>query len=447
MGIPQKMSDVVVIGGGVAGLAAAGELARHGFAVTLLEARDRLGGRILTLRPKGWRAPVAAGAEFLHTGNDAIWKLLRKHRIQTKPASACHWFSTSRGIEPIDDITKQIEGVTAKIRPRRMQGWSFADFMSGAAADFSSEDRALATEFVEGFQAAIPEKMSAVALQGETLDTTEQFVLPRGYDRVTAALAADARKAGVKIVLRSPVKEVAWKKGRVTVRAGTTIITARAVVVALPLGVLAAARSERGAVRFEPRLREKEKVIAGMEVGHVIRVTLRFERRRWTGILPRVLKRRGGFGFVHSRIDGVPTWWALSGRPVLTGWVGGPSARQLIGRSRCGIREKALGSLAKILDVATTTLSGAVADFATHNWSRDPFSRGAYSYIAVGGENCSEQLRQPVNATLFFAGEATADGEETGTVHGAPTSGLRAAGEIRAALRKRGSRKRNRRSA
>ena len=79
----------------------------------------------------------------------------------------------------------------------------------------------------------------------------------------------------------------------------------------------------------------------------------------------------------------------------------------------------------------------AVVAWETHNWSRDPFSRGAYSFIVAGQENAAEKLRQPVQDTLFFAGEATADGEEIGTVHGALASGLRAAEEAGAALKKR----------
>ena len=77
-----------------------------------------------------------------------------------------------------------------------------------------------------------------------------------------------------------------------------------------------------------------------------------------------------------------------------------------------------------------------VIAWETHNWSRDPFSRGAYSFISAGHEDAAKTLREPVQDTLFFAGEATADGEEVGTVHGALASGLRAAAEAGNALDK-----------
>ncbi len=432
--MPPSEVDVLVIGGGVAGLAAAGSLARHGHSVTVLEARDRLGGRVQTLRPKRWGAPVEVGAEFLHTGNDAIWELLRKGRIRTRLVPAGHWLFTSRGIEPIDNIDRQLKRVTARIQPRRMRGWSFADFLRDKAGELPGRDAALAAEFVEGFQAAEPEKMSAVAVQGETLDPCEQFMLPGGYSSVPAALAGEARRAGARIRLEMPVKEILWKAGRVRVRAGGRVFVARAGVVTLPLGVLAAPVTQTGAVRFTPRLRDKEKVIARMEVGHVIRITLRFDVRRWGDIVPPVLRPRGGFGFLHSRCDGVPTWWSLGKSPVLTGWCGGPAAQSLTRRLPNTIRDRAIATLAQIFGVTEATLHDALLDYATHNWSRDPFSRGAYSYIAAGQEDASAQLRTPIESTLFFAGEATADGEETGTVHGALTSGLRAADEVARAL-------------
>lgn len=104
-------------------------------------------------------------------------------------------------------------------------------------------------------------------------------------------------------------------------------------------------------------------------------------------------------------------------------------------RSKCGVFEKALSALSSVLGTTKRNLRSAVAAWETHNWSRDPFSRGAYSYVAAGQEKAAEKLRQPVRDTLFFAGEATADGEEAGTVHGAIASGLRAAKEVRVALK------------
>src|SRR5262245_47822524 len=99
-------SDVIIIGGGVAGLAAAAEVGRRGYTVSLLEARDRLGGRVFTIRPRGWRAPVELGAEFVHEGNAAFWRRLRRHRLRARHVPPRHWFfhATERRLREIDDL-------------------------------------------------------------------------------------------------------------------------------------------------------------------------------------------------------------------------------------------------------------------------------------------------------------------------------------------------------
>lgn len=432
----MREADVIVIGGGVAGLSAAGALGRAGLRVILLEARDRLGGRVLTVRRSAWGAPVELGPEFVHAGNDALWRLLKRHRIATRLVPPKHWLFREGRLRKIEDVAERIETVTAEIDAKRMCGWSFADFMAGKGRMFAGDERNLATGFVEGFQAALPERMSAAAIEGETLEDEEQFLVPSGYDRIVAALERELPARRVRVVCGAVAKTVSWRRGTVRVTTGKGTFAAKSAVVTLPLGVWQAPRAQRGAVRFEPALRAKMKVARAMGVGHVVRLQLRLDARKWRALLPERLRKasRGEFGFIHSRIEGVPVWWALSGKPILTGWAGGPAARALVGRTRSGVLEKALTSLSRVWGVSKRALRTAVVDWETHNWSRDPFSRGAYSFIAAGKEDAAERLREPVQETLFFAGEATADGAEVGTVHGALASGLRAAEEVRKAV-------------
>lgn len=435
-------SDVIVIGGGVAGLAAAAELGRRGLRVTLLEARDRLGGRIFTSRPDGWGGAVELGAQFVHGGNPEFWRWLKRHHIATQQVPTTHWQhhekANGRALTEIADVGEAIGQVTERIKPRAMAGWSFARFLRNEGARFSPETRALAARFVEGFEAAPVERMSAPAMAGASLDTSEQFAVPAGYDRFVESLVAEAVHHGVTLLLDTPVKQIDWRRELVCVSAGKRRFLANAAVVTLPLGVLQAKRGSRGRVAFSPPLKQKARVIAQMGFGHVIRLTLRLDPRAWVRLVPESLRaRREGFGFIHSNVENIAVWWSLSGEPVITGWAGGPDALALAGRSRWGIYEKALSALAKIFAVTKKQLRAAVRDFATHNWSRDPFSRGAYSFTAAGQDHAAEALRAPVQGTLFFAGEATADGEEVGTVHGAFSSGLRAAREIAEKLGRR----------
>ena len=430
-------SDVIVVGGGVSGLAAAASLARAGFKVTLLEARSRLGGRVYTTRAKGWPCPIELGAEFIHEGNRAFWKLLREHGLKTTNVPVAHWLFRDGRLQRIADVTAAIGRVTRKIAPRQMRRWSFADFLRSRRKQFSTAERDLVTGFVEGFEAAPTERMSAPAMAGETLDTSGQFSLPKGYAGLIDSLLAEVTRGHVRLCRHAIVRDIAWRAGRAVVRAGGRTFHAPVVVITVPLGVLQATRAQRGSLRFDPPLREKARLIARMQMGHVIRLTLRFDPKRWPVIVPAALqKAKEGFGFIHSRVEGVPVWWSLTGDRVLTGWAGGPAALPLARRSKASIRDKALHSLSQIFATPAPVLRRALQDFATHNWSRDPFSRGAYSYTAKGLDDASERLREPVADTLFFAGEATADGEEIGTVHGAYSSGLRVAKEVQDVLKR-----------
>jgi monoamine oxidase len=213
---------------------------------------------------------------------------------------------------------------------------------------------------------------------------------------------------------------------------------ARAVVVTLPLGVLKA-RTGRGAVQFLPRLNRKQDLIERMQVGHVLRLAIRFRERMWRRLLPKVLQsaQGPGFGFLHSQAKGIPVWWSLSDQPILVGWAGGPVAKALLRLSGAARRRLAIQSLAGVLGVAPRTLRKSIVDWQGRDWTRDPYSRGAYSFIAAGSDGAGEELRRPVRDTIFFAGEATADGAEVGTVHGALRSGIRAAKKAGRALRRR----------
>ena len=421
-------ADVIVIGGGVAGLAAAGELGRRGARVILVEARERLGGRVYTERRRGWPAPIELGAQFVHGGNKPLWDLLKRHSIETQSVPERHWVYRDRAIAEFD-AEKRIGEVTGAIDEKKMRGWSFAKFMRKHGQAFDPIDRDLAMGFVEGFEAAPTDEMSAVAVAGETLEDGEQYFIPGGYDQVVDALAGELEN--VRVFIDAPVRQVSWRKRAVTVEARGVRFTAASAIVTLPLGVLQAPSRERGAVEFQPAISGHAKIAGRMGFGQVTRMTLRFDARTFRRILPESLAgAEGGFGFIHSWTGGVPVWWSLTSGPILTGWAGGPNAIALSAKSETALLRTGLKSLSTILECSAADLNGATVDFATHLWSRDPFSRGAYSFTRAGQDEAPDKLREAIAQTLFFAGEATADGAEVGTVHGALASGLRAAEEV-----------------
>jgi monoamine oxidase len=208
-------------------------------------------------------------------------------------------------------------------------------------------------------------------------------------------------------------------------------VTARAAVITLPLGVLTAAPQDLAAVRFVPELQDKQPTYKALGMGEVLKVVLRFREAFWDPMRPPYpyLPR---LSFLFAPDETFPTWWTsypLVG-PQLTGWVAGPRAAQLASQADVRIIGQAVEALARSLGVPTNELETGLEGGHLHNWNTDPFARGAYSYVRVGGLEAPRHLGAPLAATLFFAGEATDADGHTGTVHGAMASGNRVVDEI-----------------
>lgn len=439
-----ERADIVVIGGGIAGLAAARDLAGGRRRVALIESRDRLGGRIFTSRPAGWDGPVEFGAQFVHVGNADLWRLLKAAHARVVKVPDYHWRSSRGTLSRIRDFDGEIASVTRLIHKRKAGNLSFEEYFERHPAAVSPDRWMLARSFVEGFEAAPMRMISAKSLAYETMEEEEQFMIPDGYDRPVEFLASECLRRGVRVLQGTVVESVEWRPGQVCVSAvaaatgAQRVFLARAAVIALPLGVLKA-RTGKGAVSFRPSLAAKRAVIDKMGMGRVARVAFRFSKSHWKRMLPAVLgyRRDKGFGFIHSAVAGVPVWWSLSDQPVIVGWAGGPPAGALSMLSAGQRKRRALCSLAKVLGVKASFVMGGVVDMIEWEWNTDPYSRGAYSFTAAGQDGAARKLAQPLRGTLFFAGEATAEGSEVGTVHGALASGRRAARQVLGALKVR----------
>src|SRR6185436_3311954 len=152
-----------------------------------------------------------------------------------------------------------------------------------------------------------------------------------------------------------------------------------------------------GTIAFDPPLREKEKAIAKLEAGHVVKIAMRFRERFWEP-----------FNFLHSSHRFMPTWWTTAPvvTPILTGWAGGHAADAMLAEGPEAMLDRALDALAEILGTPRREIDRQLVASYSHDWQADPFSRGAYSYAAVGGSGAHDALRRPLRGTLFFAGEA-----------------------------------------
>lgn len=430
--MPISKDSVIVLGGGAAGLAAGRRLAEAGWRVTLLEARDRLGGRIDTRRPAGWPVPIECGAEFIHGRPQATCQLLRQAQLTALDVNIEHWIAGERGVERRPEIWNEAEELLSAMDRIGARDESFADFLSRAPDDISPLAHAMATMYVEGFNAAHAGQISvrslvAEAAAGESIDGERLFRVLGGYGLLVDWLEQELRAAGGDIVLNTPATRVEWRRGHVVVEAtgpsGNPVrFAASAALVTLPLGVLKAAEGP-GAVRFEPELASKRPALEKLVMGPVVKILMRFREPFWEQVDANV-------GFFHDPAGRFPTWWtSLPLRTsVLTGWAGGTAADRLAGADDEQLINWAVEDLDRLFErsrPARRLLEAAeVCD-----WQRDPLARGAYSYVAVGGSDAPQQLAVPLEDTLFFAGEATHAGM-SGTVAGALASGNHAAEAI-----------------
>lgn len=433
--------EVIVIGAGIAGLAAADELGRHGVRTCVLEARARLGGRILS-HGGDWPVPVELGAEFVHGGNETLAQIMAEEGLATEPVRGEMWLFVNGALRAVPDFWAKMGQIADQI-PSNERGASFADFLLGRGRELSVDDRELATHYIESFNAAPAQRISAHQLHEDRAGADADQMRPvGGYGRLVHALRRRLAAEHVHVKLHAEVTEVRWERGAVIVRVNSDgddvppLHGAKAVIVTLPLGLLRA-----GAVTFTPPLDErKSSAIAASGWGDVVRFTLRLKPDIWRDeIVPAELRRDGcaAFGFLNAPHEKIPVWWAPKpDAPVLVGWVGGPPADRAMRESGVELLHDAVETLAHLWHASPEAVRGRILDWRWHNWRADVFARGAYSYPVAGAESAPAEIAAPVENTLFFAGEATAAPSDLGTVHGALESGQRAAREVLAALGK-----------
>jgi monoamine oxidase len=426
---------VIVIGGGVAGLAAAGSLTAAGRRVLLLEARERLGGRVYTSPARGPGVPVELGAEFVHGRPPETWAIIDAARLPTENVINLHHVRRNGRLTRFTDLQERIDRVLGQPPEQGDPDRSVADYLESRAST-DREAVALAKAYVEGFHAADSTKMSlhgfAHAESATSAVGESQFRLAVGYDAIVAWLRDQLPESSAEIRLGSVATEVRWRRGRVEIDTRTAggeaqTVSAAQAIVTLPLGVLKASVGAAGAVRFTPELSDKQPALQRLEMGAIVRLVFWFDVAFWT--VP-------DLSFLHDPTGLLPIWWTRAPvqAPVLTGWVGGPRATALAQDGPDRIIQRAIESLGNALGMDPATVRSHLRETYYHDWIEDPFSRGAYSYVAVGGLGAQAKLAEPVAGTLFFVGEATQGDGNLGTVHGAIASGRRGAREALAAF-------------
>jgi monoamine oxidase len=423
--------DVCVIGGGVAGLIAAGQLASNGQAVLLLEARQRLGGRIHTQFAAGHPdLPAELGAEFVHGRHPSLYEFCKQNNLALSEMDGTPYRDSGDGLKPAGEEDSVRSDVLLSSSQLAEADEPFSQFLE--RSHLHARDRHWVKSFVEGFNAADYRQIGTRALYHQQMaeqsfDGDHASRVNRGYTTVVNALEKRL-PTGVDVLLGSVVNRIQWQPGNVTVEArtvGADVIwaNARAVIVTVPLGVLLAEGTE-GHIQFspEPDIFRDLNLLAP---GEAARLNLVFREPVWERTAPNA-------GFLLSRDPNFPTWWprtAPSGY-LLTGWSGGPKVRNLPLQSLDEMTTVALETLAKLLHTHQADLRSKLESVHFHDWQSDPFSLGAYSYVKAGGFEFSQQIASGIENTLWLAGEAIASDGTWGTVHGAMASGHRAAQDL-----------------
>jgi monoamine oxidase len=425
--------DTIIIGAGAAGLAAAAELARAGRSTLVVEARSRVGGRVWSVNVPGVPVPVELGAEFIHGRPASTFSLLAAAGAAAVDRTGEGWYAARGGLRPVGEVFAEVRAAVKNIRPPHPD-ISFDQLLRRELRHLSPRARAFARRRVEGYDAAHPQRISARAVleewSGEDEATAPSHFRPSGgYGALLDWLARGLQGSAAELRLDTVVREVRWERGGVEIEAVAAAkplrAAARRAIVTAPLGVLQANADMPGAIRFMPQLSSKRRALSQLAVSPVVKAALLFRDAFWERLAG---ARFAQAGFFRAFGAAFPSYWtALPVRaPLLVAWAGGPHADRLAGLDVEAIADAALDGLESMFGKRAGIRRSLVRAWA-HDWQRDPYARGAYSYVTVGGAGARRALARPIDATLYFAGEAANAQGEHGTVGGALHSGVRAA--------------------
>lgn len=418
------MSHILIIGAGASGLMAAKNLLEKGHTVTIIEARDRIGGRVHTLT-NGFSIPTEAGAEFVHGQKPFTMELLIESKNKVSLLEGKHYQFWDGKLQKGNVLDGEWGKLLRQLKKLEHDTDMNTFLNEHFREDKYSELRERVKGFVEGYDAADLDRVSAMALkeEWEQTDDEHQYHIHGGYITLMNYFHEKITAAGGTVFLSSPVKEIQWSPGNATIVTTTgNKISGDKVIITVPLGVL-----QKGAIQFTPALPEHTIAFHQMGFGGVIKFMFEFHIAFWENRIKEPFKKVG-FMFTDA---GVPTWWSQlpDKTPILTGWQGGPQTFTGVHNSET-LRDKAIASLQYIFNCSTKEITDQIKHYHIADWTTDPYSYGAYAYVTTETQQALTLLSTPVNNTVYFAGEALYQGPHTGTVEAALLSGRDVSAQI-----------------
>ena len=418
--------EIIVIGAGIAGLSAAHRLTAEGFRVTVLEGRDRIGGRVWTDTSLG--TPVDLGASWIHgIRRNPLTALANQAGISTVATDfdALALYDIDGSVlndDDLDKLAEMFERVLADLRD--VKKYSNADLSIASALstilgqDNLTDDQRRGVDWVIASEIEFEAAADLYELSLHYWDEDDAFngedvLFPDGYVQIARELAA-----GLEIRLSHVVSEIAHEEQGVVVTTDCGEFRGQRTVITLPLGILRA-----GSVTFTPVLpASKQNAIHRLDMGTLNKLAMRFDHRFWPN-------EKHFLGYLKEGADDAISFLNLfpySGKNLLLGFVSGTHARSWEQNSASAVVDEAMWHLRGMFG---NSIPMPTASTFT-KWHSDPFSKGSYSHVPPGGSLSDyEEIAQPVEDRLFFAGEATTK-RYPGTVHGALISGWREADRI-----------------
>jgi monoamine oxidase len=406
-------NHIVVVGAGAAGLVAARELARAGKKVTILEARERCGGRIWPLPVEEFGYPAEAGPEFIHGAAPMTRALIKDAGLTLRSRGGSRW-TVRNGVWSSSDPAMPHAGEFYRALDEVTVDLPIAEFLATRFADPRYDElRRRITRTVEGYDAADPHRASTMALREEwTAPEGQHGRIAEGYGALIDYLASDSQKHGAALHLGAEVTAIEETQAGISARCRDgAMFVAGAVILTVPLPLLTE-------IALPPAARERAaRAVADIGYGNVVKLLFRFATRWWTKMGNHDLSN---LSFLLSDAP-VPTWWTQSPttRPVLTGWYAGPKADRVSGLSEAELVDMGLSSLAQIFALPAERLHRELVAARAVNWGNDPFARGAYSYATPQTRAAQHALTQPDGSAIFFSGEAFHVGPDIGTCEAA----------------------------
>ncbi|OBF53309.1 monoamine oxidase [Mycobacterium sp. 852002-50816_SCH5313054-b] len=414
---PPDTKSVLVVGAGMAGLAAARSLADAGWPVRVIEARDRIGGRVHTDRD--WGVPLEMGASWIHgTTDNPLMELAQKARAQLVATDYYGWakLAVDPRLPPLQYDPETWRTFVSRARGH-VDGGSLGAAVDAAAsrAELSDSDRAqlgfYVTTEIEDEYAVGADQLSANTFDHGDYADGDQDVITNGYDALPRLLAE-----GLQIQLRTAATVIARRDSSVIVRTKDRSFEGPAAIVTVPLGVL-----KSGAIAFDPPLPDPHlRAVNALGFGVLSKSFFRFSRRSWD-------VENAFYQYIGAEPDVWTQWFSLpsAAGPIMLAFNAGDRGRWVESASPKELMASAVPIARRLLGADVSPV-----EVRSSNWAADPYALGSYSFHAPGsGLSDRRRLAEPIGDRLYLAGEAVGV-NNPGTVTGAVVSGRHAAAQL-----------------